>query len=55
MSEGKVISPPGKAEGYGIVRDANGGIKVDDWDSLAPELKEAIQEELDNGGHLSNH
>lgn len=49
-----VIAPPGRFEGYAIVRDKDGGIKVDDWDSLPEPLKQLIQEELDNGGFLSN-
>ena len=44
---------PGKVKMYGIVRDKNGKIKYDDWDSLDPVLKEYIlKEERENGRNV---
>lgn len=41
---------PGKVKMYGIVRDKNGKIKVDNWETLDPVLKEYIlKEERKNG------
>jgi len=48
-------SPPHKIKMFGVVYDKHGDIKVDDWDNLAPELKQIIQKELDNGCKLSNN
>lgn len=50
-----VKSPPGKARAVGIVYDKHGRIKVDDWDSLSPELKTIIEKELANGRELSHN
>ena len=47
---------PGKVKMYGIVRDKNGKIKYDDWDSLDPVLKEYIlKEERENGRNIRNN
>ena len=47
---------PGKIKMYGIVRDKNGKIKVDDWETLDPVLKEYIlKEEGKNGRNIRNN
>ena len=47
---------PGKVKMYGIVRDKDGNIKVDDWDSLDPKLKEIIlKEEKKDGRNIRNN
>ena len=47
---------PGKVKMYGIVRDKNGKIKVDDWDKLDPVLKEYIlKEEKEIGRNIRNN
>ena len=40
----------GKFKAHVIVRDKNGKIKVDDWNSLSPEFKEIIRKEEDKDG-----
>jgi ribosome maturation factor RimP len=50
----KLNSPSGRYKAYAIVYDKNGDIKVDDWESLPDELKQAIEEELKNGRNLSD-
>lgn len=44
----------GKVKMYGIVRDKDGNIKVDNWDSLSPELKSIILKEMRDGGNTRN-
>lgn len=45
----------GKVKMYGIVRDKDGNIKIDDWDSLDPKLKEIIlKEERKDGRNTRN-
>ena len=41
---------PGKVKMYGVVRDRNGKIKVDDWDKLDPKLKEIVLKEEEKDG-----
>lgn len=51
----QLLSPPGKTKAIGIVYDKDGRIKVDNWDTLCPELKKRIEQELENGRELSNN
>jgi len=40
----QVKSSPARFKGYGLVIDKNGNIKVDDWETLSPKLKQMIEE-----------
>lgn len=40
----QVKSLPAKFKGYGLVLDKDGNVKVDNWETLSPKLKQMIEE-----------